>query len=1488
MKAITPARLALIASLWIMQTLPLFSQQPEPGRWIPLPYFRSGSWWMPVDVAKPTKVEASLVALAGMDCYSFTEAESQVSLVHHTGKKIGTSKHITEFDAHHFAMTQGPDQFHIIRSDGTLLEHVLDKHQTMWDLKVANGRNALSASPVLPPSTDLTSSGWAISSNSQPAVYPHAMDYSARLGLLCVVQTVGERHMGSELRVWDVRSRSCLWRRRLPSSPNSPVSVRILNNGRVFVNGGYGKYTSCYLGVYDTDTRQTVLEMNLTGTLELGRARMAPLPDGQRLLTVPSLLHELSSGDGPDLSKGVRLFDMASKTERLFLPDHEVWAVEALADGASALVGTKQGDILQLNLSDGTHTMLASIPGQMITSLATSRDMSAWAAGTREGAVQHGSMDGAAKATLPALDGEVTGMVFLSGSNSRLAIRVAGAGMDGFYGGYSVENSRHADGVIWDVAMGERKPLPPGAGVCAVDGSILALGLPDGRGTELYDTETGACSEPLGNLSPSVLERGAYTGEGLDKPSSLRTNTDGSQLFIRGRLFDFKSLRFESLTTARKLPEPVTEAALMRMKSPRPVADDDIRAVMGEALDQAGPAAQTNEVLDLLLLGPARTPARVLLYPSPNTVSAFSGLSPSGKVAAIYSQWKGSGDLRLVDLPRCRVMSQPNQGSLTENLQDMHYLGWVKPLADDGSRVLAIRSNGGMVDMLDYAGGRTISRFEFGGEAAAACCSVEGRRLFIATDDAAIHCVTWDDAGRLTPVGRLDLGMNDTWALTLPNGMFMSSGAERLMVLAGNGRALPLDTGAAAFHRPHDVARAFGAAPEQVALLERAYFRRCQRDGLNVTANQQIDLSTLPQAVIRGRLILPLAVREAAFRFTAEAASSHAPLHKLLVEVNGVPLHTWKTELPADIKAWTGEIALKLAPGPNKIQVTAVDSQGRESLRETAIVWHIAPPTPPALYLVAVGVSDYKDDGLDLGAAAKDARDLAQLLAQRQGHGCREVRSLVINDQQAVRETILQARDFLCTSQEGDQVIVFVAGHGFVDQGGLRYWFGTHDIDVQAVEKRGVSYEELESLFEGVPARQRLLLMDTCFAGEVDLESSSILAMASGVKARAPAVASVIRKPPDGSFDLMRELFNDLRRHTGATVITASSGMEHVFAEEREQGDNGVFTYCLLDGMRSGSADANGDGDIRLSEMQTHLLARVPQMTGGRQQPTGRHINADADFSFGTTKARPPLDATQFVRDYLALTSENQKEKQLAALFTEHADYFGKPATHADIEQEEMNHHQRFPKRTFMLNAAIPKVMHTSETHRTLTYPMAYHMTDAAGAYKSGKQELAMELIQQETGWKISGLKVLTSKDTSPLPMPAAPPPTVAPPPAQQGTFQGAVPQFLAISSSNGQENQFAGMFADSVDYFGKRFTRGQIYADEVSSHRNWPYRRLSLAGPVEQITPSASEVLLRYTMSSWQSKTPEGGKTTSHPMEMRLQLINGKWFITAMKVRKP
>ena len=87
--------------------------------------------------------------------------------------------------------------------------------------------------------------------------------------------------------------------------------------------------------------------------------------------------------------------------------------------------------------------------------------------------------------------------------------------------------------------------------------------------------------------------------------------------------------------------------------------------------------------------------------------------------------------------------------------------------------------------------------------------------------------------------------------------------------------------------------------------------------------------------------------------------------------------------------------------------------------------------------------------------------------------------------------------------------------------------------------------------------------MDTCFAGEVDVEEAIFdrggapAALADGVTSRAPAIAGAVKRVEDGVSRLVEEFFVNLRRGTGANVITASAGMEFVFAEEKLDQKNG-------------------------------------------------------------------------------------------------------------------------------------------------------------------------------------------------------------------------------------------------------------------------------------------------------------------------------------------
>jgi hypothetical protein len=94
--------------------------------------------------------------------------------------------------------------------------------------------------------------------------------------------------------------------------------------------------------------------------------------------------------------------------------------------------------------------------------------------------------------------------------------------------------------------------------------------------------------------------------------------------------------------------------------------------------------------------------------------------------------------------------------------------------------------------------------------------------------------------------------------------------------------------------------------------------------------------------------------------------------------------------------------------------------------------------------------------------------------------------------------------------------------------------------------------------------------------------------------------------------DLMKELFSDLRRGTGSTVISSAGGVE--YAMESSKWNNGLFTFCVLNGLSDFSADINKDKKIMLSELQQFVRKEVSRLSGGKQMPTSRLENLSMDY----------------------------------------------------------------------------------------------------------------------------------------------------------------------------------------------------------------------------------------------------------------------------------
>jgi WD40 repeat protein len=507
--------------------------------------------------------------------------------------------------------------------------------------------------------------------------------------------------------------------------------------------------------------------------------------------------------------------------------------------------------------------------------------------------------------------------------------------------------------------------------------------------------------------------------------------------------------------------------------------------------------------------------------------------------------------------------------------------------------------------------------------------SPDGKRLAAGCRDTQLKL--WDTESGEEVVSMISLDESDYVTFTPDDYYISSKSGVRGVAFRINDRAYPFEQFDLRFNRPDIVLERLGASPKElIDAYRQAYKKRLNL--LRMNEEMLGDDFQLPELAVTTRNI-PVTTKAPVLKFTVKATSHQLLLDRLNVLVNDVPIYGsrgigLKNQHANSIEQ---EVSVELARGNNRIQVSALNENGLESLKTTFNVTFDGPIPERRLYVVAIGVSLYADKRYTLSYADKDALDLIQFWEGKKRDLKRcptcsftEVKVLPILNQQATKENIVAAKAFLMQSKIDDEVVLFLAGHGTLSDK-LDYYFGTTDIDFQNPAVRGLPYEAIEDLLDGIPARRKLLLMDTCHSGEVDKDETRMVvnpstqpvtaavSIGQGVKSRPFPRASLAGAKPIGlsnTFELLRELFTDLRLGSGATVISAAGGVEYAY----ESAGNGVFTYAVLSGLR-GKADQNKDGTIKVSELRDYVMKTVRELTKDAQKPTSRRENIENDFS---------------------------------------------------------------------------------------------------------------------------------------------------------------------------------------------------------------------------------------------------------------------------------
>ena len=243
--------------------------------------------------------------------------------------------------------------------------------------------------------------------------------------------------------------------------------------------------------------------------------------------------------------------------------------------------------------------------------------------------------------------------------------------------------------------------------------------------------------------------------------------------------------------------------------------------------------------------------------------------------------------------------------------------------------------------------------------------------------------------------------------------------------------------------------------------------------------------------------------------------------------------------------------------------VTSAQAQSRGIAIEAKTPQAVSPYSGGLYRALVIGNNDYRDDSKqwhDLETALNDARAVAHLLSTQYGFGDVEVL------ENATRRDILMALSRLAKrALPNDNILVYYAGHGFIDDDSRRgYWVpvDADGTDQTTFLRNSTIRDELNLIASR--AKHTLLISDSCFSGTLLRRGNR----------------GII--PSENSERYLKKV-----SAKKSVQIMAAGGEEYVDDNYRSSGHS-PFTYFLLNELKTNDRDM-----ITLSELSGNVIRAV-------------------------------------------------------------------------------------------------------------------------------------------------------------------------------------------------------------------------------------------------------------------------------------------------------
>jgi hypothetical protein len=252
--------------------------------------------------------------------------------------------------------------------------------------------------------------------------------------------------------------------------------------------------------------------------------------------------------------------------------------------------------------------------------------------------------------------------------------------------------------------------------------------------------------------------------------------------------------------------------------------------------------------------------------------------------------------------------------------------------------------------------------------------------------------------------------------------------------------------------------------------------------------------------------------------------------------------------------------------------------------------------------------SDVYDDTYltALAAPSNDSKLLGSVLADPRVGGF-TVRRLTNPTSWRAAQVV---EEFFTGRQYDDVLLLYFSGHGITSDSGDLF-FATRNTRKAALRSTSLPAQFIRDVMRTSHCQRQMLLLDCCYGG----------AFARGLT------------KGDGEANVTERL-----QGFGTVVLTASNSLEFAWQES----DTGaarpasVFTRVLVDGMKDGSADLDGDGHITVKELYDYASQRI-QALGAKQTPTLSSVGQEGDLMIARaarqarSAAAPTIDLSAHV-----------------------------------------------------------------------------------------------------------------------------------------------------------------------------------------------------------------------------------------------------------------